>query len=132
MGALHAHCDGVRAAASRASQRSRACPPECAGGRAGAGVISAADAMSDSMGKAVCEAARNGNEAELTRLIERGGNVNWHNPEDGGWTALMLASNKGHEGCVRLLLETEAIEVDDTDVSLELALSQHNAKGLLT
>jgi len=37
--------------------------------------------MSDSMGKAVCEAARNGNEAELTRLIERGGNVNWHNPE---------------------------------------------------
>ena len=44
----------------------------------------------------------------------------------------MLSSGSGHEGCVRLLLETEAIEVDATDVSLELALSQHNAKGLLT
>jgi hypothetical protein len=30
----------------------------------------------------------------------------------------------GHEGCVRLLLEAEAIEVNAT-VSLEHALSQH-------
>ena len=37
--------------------------------------------MSDSMGKAVFEAAKNGNEAELTRLIGLGGNVNWHNPD---------------------------------------------------
>jgi hypothetical protein len=41
--------------------------------------------MSDSLGKAVWkavwEAADNGNEAELRRLIERGGSVNWHNPE---------------------------------------------------
>ena len=47
-------------------------------------------------------------------------------------TALIAASYRGHEGCVRLLLETEAIEVDAKNVSLELALSQHNAKGLLT
>ena len=33
------------------------------------------------MGKAVYEAAENSNEAELRRLIERGGSVNWHNPE---------------------------------------------------
>ncbi len=33
------------------------------------------------MGKAVFEAARDGKEAELTRLIGLGGNVNWHNPE---------------------------------------------------
>jgi hypothetical protein len=33
--------------------------------------------MSDSMGKAVFEAASAGNEAELTRLIGLGGNVNW-------------------------------------------------------
>jgi hypothetical protein len=33
------------------------------------------------MGKAVYEAARDGKEAELTRLIGLGGNVNWHNPE---------------------------------------------------
>ncbi len=32
------------------------------------------------MGKAVYEAAKDGKEAELTRLIGLGGNVNWHNP----------------------------------------------------
>ena len=37
--------------------------------------------MSDSMGKAVAEAAYAGKEAELTRLIGLGGNVNWHNPD---------------------------------------------------
>ncbi len=31
------------------------------------------------MGEAVYEAAKNGNEAELTRLIGLGGNVNWRN-----------------------------------------------------
>jgi len=70
--------------------------------------------MSDSMGKAVWQAAKDGNEAELRRLIERGGNVNWHNPEDDGRTALMVASVLGYEGCVRLLLDSEAIEVNAT------------------
>ena len=37
--------------------------------------------MSDSMDKAVWEAAKDGKEAELRRLIERGGSVNWHNPQ---------------------------------------------------
>ena len=37
--------------------------------------------MSDSMDKAVWQAAWDGKEAELRRLIERGGSVNWHNPE---------------------------------------------------
>jgi hypothetical protein len=37
--------------------------------------------MGDSMGKAVWQAARDGNEAELRRLIDLGGSVNWHNPE---------------------------------------------------
>ena len=37
--------------------------------------------MSDSMDKDVWQAARDGDEAELRRLIERGGSVNWHNPE---------------------------------------------------
>jgi ankyrin repeat protein len=68
--------------------------------------------MSDSMGKAVYEAARDGKEAELTRLIGLGGNVNWHNPDVRGHTALMNVSHNGHEGCVRLLLASEAIEVD--------------------
>jgi hypothetical protein len=36
----------------------------------------------------------------------------------------MTASYWGREGCVRLLLEAEAIEVNTT-VSLEHALSQH-------
>jgi ankyrin repeat protein len=68
--------------------------------------------MSDSMGKAVYEAARAGNEAELTRLIGLGGNVNWHNPNEYGYTGLMIATLFGHEGCVRLLLAAEAIEVN--------------------
>ena len=41
-----------------------------------------------------------------------------------GFTALMLASARGREGCVRLLLEAEAIEVN-AKVSLEHALPQH-------
>ena len=32
--------------------------------------------------KKLWQAAWDGNEAELTRLIERGGNVNWHNPNE--------------------------------------------------
>ena len=168
--------------------------------------------MSDSMGKAVFEAAWDGKEAELTRLIGLGGNVNWHNPDavrrrmclawapasspplllspprspetapapelaalraaalaappprrpaalgtrvlvawraphprvlahaprglwhsmtprvlhlpQNGDTALIEASAYGHEGCVRLLLAAEAIEVNAT-VSLEHALPQH-------
>jgi hypothetical protein len=41
-----------------------------------------------------------------------------------GVTALIYASAYGHEGCVRLLLAAEAIEVNAT-VSLEHALPQH-------
>ena len=37
--------------------------------------------MSDSMEEAVYQAAEDGKEAELRRLIERGGSVNWHNPQ---------------------------------------------------
>jgi hypothetical protein len=131
-------------------------------------------------------AARDGDEAELTRLIGLGGSVNWHNPsvrrrmclawapattpplllrsppprppdtapsspqpscmaraapprarpfvsplrplrmarvcvQQCGSTALMDASNHGHEGCVRLLLASGA-NVNDTMVSLERPL----------
>jgi len=31
--------------------------------------------------KKLWQAAQDGDEAELRRLIERGGNVNWHNPD---------------------------------------------------
>ena len=37
---------------------------------------------------------------------------------------MLIASCYGHEGCVRLLLEAEAIEVN-AKVSLEHALPQH-------
>ena len=163
--------------------------------------------MSDSMGKAVWQAAKDGNEAELRRLIERGGNVNWRNPavrrrmclawapasspcfgrfrhrdnarpirrrlpiaserhgaraaalacrrpaalpslahasstygarrpparcssllileivslQHGEFTALIISSVYGREGCVRLLLDSKAA-VNATDVSLEPAL----------
>ncbi len=173
----------------------------------------AAAAAAAAAAKKLNEAARDGDEAELRRLIERGGNVNWHNPDDvrrrmclawapasspplllspprspetapvptarctaraaalaappprrpaelgtrvlvawraphprvlahaprvlwhsmtprvlhlpqDDWTALLWATRNGHEGCVRLLLEAEAIEVN-AKVSLEHALPQH-------
>ena len=52
--------------------------------------------------------------------------------QDYEYTALMKASIYRREGCVRLLLETDAIELDAKDVSLELSLSQHNAMAPLT
>ncbi|KOO33958.1 ankyrin repeat-containing protein, partial [Chrysochromulina tobinii] len=60
-------------------------------------------------------AASDGDEAEFGRLIERGGNVNWHNPGHGEFTALIISSVYGREGCVRLLLDSKAA-VNATDV----------------
>ena len=37
--------------------------------------------MSDSKAEKLYKAAEDGDEAELKRLIERGGSVNWHNPK---------------------------------------------------
>jgi hypothetical protein len=37
--------------------------------------------MSDSKDEKLYKAAEDGDEAELGRMIERGGNVNWHNPK---------------------------------------------------
>ncbi|KOO32592.1 hypothetical protein Ctob_010291 [Chrysochromulina tobinii] len=87
------------------------------------GCASSKAAISDSMGKAVWEAARDGKEAELTRLIGLGGNVNWR--DEDGRTGLLWASRYGHEGCVRLLLAAEAIEVNAKDIYDYTAL--HNA-----
>eukprot|EP00900_Chrysochromulina_parva_P016038 jgi/Chrpa1/24435/Chrysochromulina_OHIO_Genome00007287-RA len=87
--------------------------------------------MSDPMGYAVYKAAKDGNEAELRRLIGLGGNVNWHNPEVYGHTALISAADHGHEGCVKILLESEAIEVNATDTSGASALHGAAFKGHL-
>ena len=51
--------------------------------------------------------------------------------QDDGRTALMAASVLGYEGCVRLLLDSEATEVNATSVSLERALTQAHAIGQL-
>eukprot|EP00900_Chrysochromulina_parva_P014347 jgi/Chrpa1/22913/Chrysochromulina_OHIO_Genome00023885-RA len=50
------------------------------------------------------KAAEDGYEAELTRLIGRGANVNWHNPKDLGLTALHWATY-GHPAIAKRLLE---------------------------
>jgi len=60
------------------------------------------------------KAAKDGDEAELRRLIGLGKSVNWHNPEYYEFTALMKASAGGHEGCVRLLIDSRAI-INDKD-----------------
>jgi len=87
--------------------------------------------MSDSMGEAVWEAAKDGKEAELTRLIGLGGNVNWHNPDWNGGTALISATALGHEGCVHLLLAAEAIEVNAKENGDWTALHYAAAHGNL-
>ena len=51
--------------------------------------------------------------------------------QDDGRTALMVASVLGYEGCVRLLLDSGATEVNATSVSLERALTQAHAIGQL-
>lgn len=65
------------------------------------------------------------------RVLAHAPRVLWHSMTprvlhlpQAGYTALMEASSRGHEGCVRLLLEAEAIEVN-AKVSLEHALPQH-------
>ncbi len=65
------------------------------------------------------------------RVLAHAPRVLWHSMTprvlhlpQAGVTALIGASNYGREGCVRLLLATEAIEVN-AKVSLEHALPQH-------
>ena len=58
--------------------------------------------------------------------------IQWfvHQQIDGS-TALHCAANNDNEGCVRLLLESNA-SVDATDVSLERALPKHTCHGPAT
>jgi len=81
--------------------------------------------------KTLWKAAKDGNEAELRRLIERGGSVNWRG--DYGYTPLSAASANGsrNEGCVRLLIDSRAI-INDKDVSLECPLpsTRHGAASM--
>jgi len=81
--------------------------------------------------KKLWKAAKDGDEAELRRLIGLGKSVNWHNPEYYEFTALMKASAGGHEGCVRLLIDSRAI-INDKDVSLECPLpsTRHGAASM--
>eukprot|EP00900_Chrysochromulina_parva_P014571 jgi/Chrpa1/23114/Chrysochromulina_OHIO_Genome00024486-RA len=68
-----------------------------------------------SKAKKLWQAAYHGDEAELRRLIDLGGDVNWHNPWVRrrmclAWAPAVVASvfAYGHEGCVRLLLQSGA------------------------
>jgi hypothetical protein len=54
-------------------------------------IVALLRAMSDPMGKAVWQAAKDGNEAELRRRIEDGASVNWHNPNPGVRRRMCLA-----------------------------------------
>jgi len=92
--------------------------------------MSDSDDDDDDDGKAVYEAARDGDEAELRRLIKRGGSVNWHNPNVDGDTALMMASTFECEGCVRLLIKSGA-NVNDTNDDGWSALHYAAHKGHL-
>ncbi len=50
--------------------------------------------------KGLCNAAKTGNDAEITRLAEKGVDIN---ATDGGWTAMMYSAGAGHHDYVELL-----------------------------
>ena len=65
------------------------------------------------LGKALSDAAENGDTAEIRRLLTAGVNVNWRNLECWRWTALHEASANGHCDAMELLIRHGA-EVDAT------------------
>ena len=83
--------------------------------------------MSDSMGKEVFEAAMDGKEAELRRLIERGGSVNWHNPEVRRRMSLAWAPAR-RRGLCCFASATEALP--DTTPSPHTSLAARRASAL--
>ncbi|MCF7900244.1 ankyrin repeat domain-containing protein [Candidatus Babeliales bacterium] len=66
------------------------------------------------------EAAFNGNKEKVQDLLENGANVNTQNQQ--GYTALMAATDNGHDSCVRLLLTAPEIQVNAQSQQGETAL----------
>ncbi|KAA0172617.1 hypothetical protein FNF27_05843 [Cafeteria roenbergensis] len=77
------------------------------------GIVSSADMAAPAMdtndlGKALWEAAKEGNTAEARRLLDERAPVDWQNDDADGTTALMAAARHGHNDTVELLLDRGA------------------------
>ena len=73
------------------------------------------------------EAAQDGNEALVQKLLDQGTNSNQTN--DDGTTALHVAASKNHPSIVRLLLEKGRADIDRRNKDGETALALASAKG---
>ncbi|KAA0147080.1 hypothetical protein FNF31_07655 [Cafeteria roenbergensis] len=68
------------------------------------------------MASALWEAAKAGNTAEASRLLDEGAPVTWENSLDDGFTALIKAAQGGHPDTVEVLLDRGAdLEVKSWD-----------------
>ena len=101
-----------KAAAEKAAAE-KAAAEKAAAVKAAAEKAAAEKAAAEKRTRDLFEAAKAGNNDELKRLIDLGGDVLWKNPNDGGMTALHYAANKGHLGCVETLLRAKVRVVDN-------------------
>jgi ankyrin repeat protein len=65
----------------------------------------------------------------MARLLGDGRDVNVNEADETGWTALVLASLKGHVGVVRLLLARQGVEVNQTAQNGATALMVASQNG---
>ncbi|KAA0170630.1 hypothetical protein FNF28_01392 [Cafeteria roenbergensis] len=76
------------------------------------------------MTSALWEAAKAGNTAEASRLLDAGAPVNRKNHANNGVTALIVAAEHGHKDTVELLLDRGAdLEATDDDGSTALVFA---------
>ena len=75
-------------------------------------------------------AVRNRETEKISLLLAAGADVNWANEEESSTTPLVLAAQKGHPECVRLLLNTPEIDVNKANSDDRTPLSFAAEKGI--
>ena len=95
------------------SAADKAAAEKAAAEKAAAEKAAAEKAAAEKRTRDLFEAAKAGNNDELKRLIDLGGDVLWKNPNDSGMTALHYAAFGGHLACVETLLLAKVRLVDN-------------------
>jgi ankyrin repeat protein len=95
------------------SAADKAAAEKAAAEKAAAEKAATEKAAAEKRNRDLFEAAKAGNNDELKRLIDLGGDVLWKNPNDSGMTALHYAAFGGHLACVETLLLAKVRLVDN-------------------